>query len=162
MEKYSIGIIADRSGSVIMEKKMIEDSIELMAEALDRNYPQNIKKEIIVTCIGEEDILLPQQVEKIIMKKKLNEDNLLESENIFKLFERISKNEGVKKIFLFSDGYFKREDWDKFFSKLKEDENLDAIERIAIAVGEGVNKRILKEFSSREKVFQYKDIFDLV
>lgn len=69
MEKYSIGIIADRSGSVIMEKKMIEDSIELMAEALDRNYPQNIKKEIIVTCIGEEDILLPQQVEKIIMKK---------------------------------------------------------------------------------------------
>jgi hypothetical protein len=162
MERYTIGIIVDRSGSVIMEKEMIENSIELIVEALDNNYLQDIKKEIIVTYIGEEDTLLPQQVKKIDNEEKRNIENILESKNIFELFERISSAEGRKKLFFYSDGYFKREVWDRFISKLKEDKKFNEIERISIGIGEGANKSTLKEFSSKGKVFQYKDIFDLV
>lgn len=162
MEIYTIGIIVDRTGSVILEKKMIEDSIEIITEALNNNYSQKIKKEIIVTCIGKEDILLSQQIKRIKPKEEVSLKNLLERENIFELFEKISNSEGIKKIFLYSDGYFKIEDWDKFISNLKNNEKFSEIERVSIGIGEGVNKTLLKNFSSEGKVFQYKDIFDLV
>ena len=162
MERYTIGIIVDRSGSVILEKKMIEDSIKLIVEALDNNYPHDVKKEIIVTCIGEEDILLPQQVKKIDNKKNLDIESIFESKNVLELLEKISVSEGIKKIFFYSDGYFKRDEWARFISNLKENKNFNEIEKISIGIGEGINRSILKEFSSKEKIFQYKDIFDLV
>lgn len=162
MEKYSIGVIVDRTGSVILEKKMIEDSIKIIVEALNNNYSQEMKKKIIVTCIGEEDLLLPQQVEKIKLEERMNMENIFEGKNIFELFDKISNDEGIKKVFFYSDGYFKRENWEEFISNLKGNKKINEIERVSIGIGEGVNKTLLKEFSSKEKVFQYKDIFDLV
>ena len=162
-EKYSIGIIVDRTGSVITEKKMLEASINIIIEALYNNYPLSLEKKIIITYLGEEDLLLQVQNNKDFNLNitKLKRD--LKKESIFELFEKIAIEKGNKKIFLFSDGYLIEENnWEKFIISLKSKKEFNEIEKIAIGIGEGFNETILKKFSSIEKVFQYRDVYNLV
>lgn len=162
-EKYSIGIIVDRTGSVIAEKKMLEASINIIIEALYNNYPLSLEKKIIITYLGEEDLLLQVQDNKDFNLNitKLKRD--LKKESIFELFEKIAIEKGNKKIFLFSDGYLIEENnWEKFIISLKSKKEFNEIEKIAIGIGEGFNETILKKFSSIEKVFQYRDVYNLV
>lgn len=166
VEKYSVGIIIDRTGSVILEKKMIEASLKLMIESLVSNYSKIKEKELVVTFIGEEDFLLPQCDDLKITKLSgsLKQEKMVDYTNIFKILDKISLEKGMKKIFFFSDGYLtEKDDWESFITLLNNNEKkYNEIEKIVIGIGEGVNENILKSFSSKGTIFQYKDIYDLV
>ena len=166
-EKYNIGIIIDRTGSVVNEGKMIEESIKLMVEALCSNYPQARAKEMAVTYIGKEDFLLPQynkdfNMQITMLGGSLKKADILEYKNIFELFEKTAGEKGVKKVFFFTDGYLAEGNWEQFIALLNEDKRFDEIERIVIGIGEGVNELSLKKFSSAGRVFQYKDVYSLI
>lgn len=164
-EKYSVGIIIDRTGSVIAEKKMIEASLKLMIESLVSNYSQMKEKELVVTFVGEEDFLLPQcnDIKITKLSGSLKQKKMIDYTNIFEILDKISLEKGIKKIFFFSDGYLtEKDDWESFIILLNDNKKYSEIERIVIGTGEGVNKNILKLFSSKGTVFQYKDTYDLI
>lgn len=165
VEKYSIGIIIDRTGSVIAEKKMIDDSLKLMIESLVSNYSQMKEKELVVTFIGEEDFLLPHcnDIKITKLSGSLKQKKMTDYANIFEILDKISLEKGIKKIFFFSDGYLtEKDDWESFIILLNDNKKYSEIERVVIGTGEGVNENILKLFSSKGTVFQYKDTYDLI
>lgn len=83
--------------------------------------------------------------------------------NIFEILDKISLEKGIKKIFFFSDGYLtEKDDWESFIILLNDNKKYSEIERVVIGTGEGVNENILKLFSSKGTVFQYKDTYDLI
>lgn len=147
-------IVLDRTGSVVKEKRMIEDAFQIMTEAFYRNYNKK-KLDVDIFIFGEDDINLPQdRYKKIIFNKIGTFSNLVDIyENIKNSDEKV-----IRKIFLMSDGYFEYCDWKLFLEGMAKFEEID---KISIAIGEGAEILELKKFSSNEVVYEYVDIFDI-
>lgn len=161
MKKINLGLIVDRSGSVINEKYSLNKSIDLLLESLKRKYNKSIKFNIVVGIYGgEDDLLLPSIKEENITIEKVEKEN----EDIFKSIIFISdillEREGEKIIILFSDGYYNDDNWRERILQIQEKELKD-IKRISIGVGEGYYKEALISFSSNKEVYKYEDIYDL-
>lgn len=147
-----LSIIIDRSGSVENEAYPIEENLKLLIESFRRKYNQDISLNLNITVIGEEDFIFPTVSKNVIINKL----NSTESD-IIKVIKTLVKD-NKEKIILYSDGYFVDE------SNILELDTLNTkmIDLICIGIGEGYNRQLLKELSSKNKVLEYKDIYNVI
>lgn len=147
-----LSIIIDRSGSVENEAYPIEENLKLLIESFRRKYNQDISLNLNITVVGEEDFTFPTVSKNVIINKL----NSTESD-IIKVIKTLVKD-NKEKIILYSDGYFVDE------SNILELDTLNTkmIDLICIGIGEGYNRQLLKELSSKNKVLEYKDIYNVI
>lgn len=147
-----LSIIIDRSGSVENEAYPIEENLKLLIESFRRKYNQDISLNLNITVVGEEDFTFPT-VSKNVIFNKLNSTE----SDIIKVIKTLVKD-NKEKIILYSDGYFVDE------SNILELDTLNTkmIDLICIGIGEGYNRQLLKELSSKNKVLEYKDIYNVI
>ena len=156
----NLGLVIDRSGSVENEKYILNKSIELLIESISRKYSKIINFDIVIGIYGgEDDLILPLIKEENIIIKKEENKNIFES--IFSISKVLLSKEGEKIIILFSDGYYRDENWREIFLKIQE-ENLKHIKRVAVGIGEGFYEESLELFSSNKEVFKCEDIYELL
>lgn len=147
-------MVIDRSGSVDKESFPLEESLKLLIESFKRKYVEGITLNIFVSIVGEEDILLPTTEQNIKINKLCCKS--------LSLIKALKKNIEVipekKSVFFFSDGYFLEEN---IFLEI-EDLKKEDVNVICFGIGEGYDEEILKIISTKNEVFEYKDIYNLI
>lgn len=153
--RISLKIVLDRSGSVETEKVPVENGVSLLIESYKRKYNNELKLDIEVYIVGEDDLHLPTTEDRSINFKKI----LFENKDIMSVLSKISEDFSKERIILFSDGYFNNDNYKEQWKSVKD--ILKASELFSIGVGAGYNKESLK-FLSGDKVYEIEDIYDLV
>ena len=156
----NFGLVLDRSGSVKDEQIPLEKGVELLIESLRRKYSQKIEFDITISLVGEEDISPPllEADNMTIEKIQASTDGIID--NALLMGRRLWEKAGDRRLILFSDGYFKGDDWREKILELKNYE-LESLERIAVGISEGYYREALLLFASDNEVYEYEDIYDL-
>lgn len=157
INKKTLGLIIDRSGSVENERLPIEQSLNLLVESFNRKYNNDLVLNIFVVIIGENDLDF-NKIEKQVYIQHIEDEEITDILKGIEVLKKAFKNQVKKEIIIFFDGYFIDENWRNNFNNL----DIKDLNISVVGIGDGYNGEVLKKFSSNKEIFNYQDIYDLI